>query len=1578
MGVKGLWSLLSPVARPIKLETLEGKRLAIDSSIWLYQFQATMRDKDGRVLVNAHVLGFLRRINKLLFHGIKPVFVFDGGAPGLKRQTIAERKRKRSGAAANHARMAEKLFAAQMRREAVKQAQAARDKQMERSGPRRPPTEIAPGAQFEYVPEQSERVAEGTTYLDDLEGPDAVAPRPALVERSTSSSDQAPREPRTPPPEDRQDEFQRAAAERRKKFKNHDPYRLPELPGGSFKTVDSASGRPDPRMATEDELQAFIEDMRPEDFDLNSPDFRSLPTEVQYEIIGDLRIRSRQQSHRRLASMLRQAPTPLDFSKAQIASLSQRNNLTQQLLTVTDTIGNSGLQIPVRMASERNREYVLVRNPESEGGGWVLGVRDSGTKDKPIVIEESPKGKKYGSRRRSRARAASEEEEEDDDDDGIEVVSRPPARPDPEFRAMKQRDILDALTRRLTGNKNGQNGGKVTYDEYMTEGQQQRQPHAGGTNKRTAGKRPTHQGDGQMPLFVAEEDVEREDMQDGFDDDEMNADAAIAAQMQEEEFEEVPPSAPASAEYDEALRQSRLEAARRRDAEDEALLRALKASKQDARLNFDAAAAEQGSIKDTMSTVSGAGRDSDDESFDEVEVSHSTPHTPEAIEVEDTDMEASPVASKGAIPPPNRQNYDLSVPQEVISIMEKAYVEIDKAETVKQVQDLAQTAQEIVEKAPLISKSPSKPVTTDLAPKSSRSQMMDEVNKVASREPLSSRKAGDHVDMPIAKQSVNSLGSALSIPLQQRNDTRPIPVIESVPVVSTNLPDTEPQDRDGSPVDDLQQREDILPLTLPQPDSKSHSIEETADPKPELTAPQSPVQTSAEPDASLPPKLESPEIVAIDPPAMPDSPQPEVGTDNGLLGETEKARSASPVESPVELEDNLDRALLRVSQTPDDDLPGAADDSDDDAQSWSRSPTPIRARKDSDGEDLFEQFSDIPDELEEDEGGVDMSAEGDDYARFLAQIKGRNLDEVRTEIDNEIRTLNQQNKIAMRDSEDITHQMIAQIQLLLRLFGIPYITAPMEAEAQCAELVRLNLVDGVITDDNDVFLFGGSQCFKNLFNDAKFVECFQTSDLERELSLTRDRLITIAYLLGSDYTLGLTGVGPVVAMEIMANFPGPHGLRNFKAWWLDVQQGKDNADHQTRWQRGFKKKFADTLFLTADWPNPAVREAYWQPTVDSSDEPFQWGFPDIAGLRSFLQAELSWSISKVDDELTPIVQRIARRGQAGSLNKQSLLDPFFDSTLGQGAYAPRVRSKVPSKRLQAVIKQFREAEAREAGQEPPQRFGAMLADLEEDEELVDVGDLSESAVESQAPSSTKRKRTKSEPQQEEAGSTSSSQPRKRVKARKSVGDAGGTRVAATSGEATPSRPFVLGYLGPEGSYSHKAATRLSASLKAEDDIELRPFKTIGDLFKAISKSKKRNTKTSPVDAVAVPFENTIHGIVNETIKGFTEASKKRDWDIVASTRLSIQHCLAVRKSPEGSPPTQLGDIRWVTSHEQVSSGAQMPEAKSDANAIDFFPWLGPGTMQAIPYRKHAPCQANPNQLDGGGCHLCRRRLDARR
>ena len=54
--MNGLWSLITPVARPIALESLANTRLAIDSSIWLYQFQLAMRDrKTGDALAGAHI-----------------------------------------------------------------------------------------------------------------------------------------------------------------------------------------------------------------------------------------------------------------------------------------------------------------------------------------------------------------------------------------------------------------------------------------------------------------------------------------------------------------------------------------------------------------------------------------------------------------------------------------------------------------------------------------------------------------------------------------------------------------------------------------------------------------------------------------------------------------------------------------------------------------------------------------------------------------------------------------------------------------------------------------------------------------------------------------------------------------------------------------------------------------------------------------------------------------------------------------------------------------------------------------------------------------------------------------------------------------------------------------------------------------------------------------------------------------------------------------------------------------------------------------------------------------------------------
>lgn len=89
-----------------------------------------------------------------------------------------------------------------------------------------------------------------------------------------------------------------------------------------------------------------------------------------------------------------------------------------------------------------------------------------------------------------------------------------------------------------------------------------------------------------------------------------------------------------------------------------------------------------------------------------------------------------------------------------------------------------------------------------------------------------------------------------------------------------------------------------------------------------------------------------------------------------------------------------------------------------------------------------------------------------------------------------------------------------------RLFGIPYIDAPTEAEAQCAFLNAHEIADGIITDDSDVWLFGAKTVYKNFFLQKKIVKQFEIQDIENRFKLNRNKLIQLAMLVGSDYTVG--------------------------------------------------------------------------------------------------------------------------------------------------------------------------------------------------------------------------------------------------------------------------------------------------------------------------------------------------------------------------------------------------------------------------------------------------------------------------
>jgi hypothetical protein len=132
------------------------------------------------------------------------------------------------------------------------------------------------------------------------------------------------------------------------------------------------------------------------------------------------------------------------------------------------------------------------------------------------------------------------------------------------------------------------------------------------------------------------------------------------------------------------------------------------------------------------------------------------------------------------------------------------------------------------------------------------------------------------------------------------------------------------------------------------------------------------------------------------------------------------------------------------------------DDEDVPISDWSRSPSPQprppagetgpltsvltldRSRGLLDPDESFEQVpSGEQDQEHEDFDAaheMDPDAEEGEFARWMSQVKGRNLDDVRKEIEQEINVLRKEQKAAMRDSEDITSQMIAQIMVSLTIY----------------------------------------------------------------------------------------------------------------------------------------------------------------------------------------------------------------------------------------------------------------------------------------------------------------------------------------------------------------------------------------------------------------------------------------------------------------------------------------------------------------------------------------------------------------
>ncbi|NXQ63006.1 GEN endonuclease, partial [Anthoscopus minutus] len=140
---------------------------------------------------------------------------------------------------------------------------------------------------------------------------------------------------------------------------------------------------------------------------------------------------------------------------------------------------------------------------------------------------------------------------------------------------------------------------------------------------------------------------------------------------------------------------------------------------------------------------------------------------------------------------------------------------------------------------------------------------------------------------------------------------------------------------------------------------------------------------------------------------------------------------------------------------------------------------------------------------------------------------------------------------AVRTGRSLFKAMLKECLELLECLGVPWVQATGEAEAMCAYLNAKGLVDGCITNDGDVFLYGAQTVYRNFAMNAKdpHLDSYTMSSIKEKLGCDRESLIGLAVLLGCDYLpKGVPGVGKEQALKLIETLQGQNLLQRFEQW----------------------------------------------------------------------------------------------------------------------------------------------------------------------------------------------------------------------------------------------------------------------------------------------------------------------------------------------------------------------------------------------------------------------------------------------
>ncbi|TDA29352.1 MAG: flap endonuclease-1 [Hadesarchaea archaeon] len=207
----------------------------------------------------------------------------------------------------------------------------------------------------------------------------------------------------------------------------------------------------------------------------------------------------------------------------------------------------------------------------------------------------------------------------------------------------------------------------------------------------------------------------------------------------------------------------------------------------------------------------------------------------------------------------------------------------------------------------------------------------------------------------------------------------------------------------------------------------------------------------------------------------------------------------------------------------------------------------------------------------------------------------------------------------------VEEQVVEDAKRLLRLMGLPFVQAPSEGEAQAAHLVRRGDAWAVASQDFDSLLFGSPVLVRNLALTGRrklpgkdvYVEVRpEVVELEgalSELGLTREQLVDVGILVGTDFNEGVKGIGPKRALELVRKYGSLEGIPDVRVEGLGE-----------------------------------IRRIFLEPEV-TDDYRLEWGQPDVEGIKEFLCGEHDFSEDRVQSGIQKLLR--GREGRQSSLER---------------------------------------------------------------------------------------------------------------------------------------------------------------------------------------------------------------------------------------------------------------------------------------------------------------------------------------